>query len=158
MGKDASGSPTATLTDTYLGRAGDLGRGLGIAPPQLKVVDAPKALDGPAKSQREGQLLSAALPDKGSIVLLDERGKDWSSTEWANFVDHARQSGEGGLSFVIGGADGFADDFEMSLRARGPRKVCFGRATLPHKLVRVLVAEQIYRALSQLAGHPYHRA
>jgi 23S rRNA (pseudouridine1915-N3)-methyltransferase len=97
--------------------------------------------------------LLGALPDKGLIVALDERGKDLTSRDFAMKFASWVESAPGTISFIIGGADGLSD----ALRHRADYLLCFGRLTWPHKLVRVLLLEQLYRAETILSGHPYHR-
>jgi 23S rRNA (pseudouridine1915-N3)-methyltransferase len=86
------------------------------------------------------------------LVLLDSRGKQLSSEELAETVGRLRDSGTQRLVFAIGPADGWSD----GSRARANLLLSFGRITLPHQLARVILAEQVYRAFTILAGHPYH--
>jgi len=95
------------------------------------------------------------LPDGAAVIALDERGEPVSSEELARGVLAAEEQRGGGrpVVFAIGGADGHSD----ALRRRADRLIAFGRITIAHRLVRVLLAEQIYRAFTILRGHPYHR-
>ena len=95
------------------------------------------------------------LPDGAAVIALDERGEPLSSEELARSVLAAEEQRGGGrpVVFAIGGADGHSD----ALRRRADRLIGFGRITIAHRLVRVLLAEQIYRAFTILRGHPYHR-
>ena len=114
---------------------------------------APKALP-PAETQKaEAQLLLKAIPAKSFVVLLDERGKDISSRDFAAKLSAWQDQGLSDLVFIIGGADGVVDE----IRARANFTLGFGRLTWPHRLVRVMLLEQIYRAKQIIAGHPYHR-
>ena len=98
--------------------------------------------------------LLAAVPANAHLFALDERGDLISSQELAALVAHEEQHGGGApVVFAIGGADGHSE----ALRARARRLVAFGRITIAHRLVRVLLAEQLYRAFSILRGEPYHR-
>jgi 23S rRNA (pseudouridine1915-N3)-methyltransferase len=101
----------------------------------------------------EADRLRAAIPAGSVIVALDERGKDWSTTQLADAIGKWRDASDP-VSFVIGGPDGLAADIKRSARAL----LRLSSLTLPHALARVLLAEQLYRAWSLLAGHPYHRA
>jgi 23S rRNA (pseudouridine1915-N3)-methyltransferase len=92
------------------------------------------------------------LPERGNTVVLDERGKSCSSVEFAKRIARWREEGDD-VSFVIGGADGVA----RTLRERAHWLWSLSPLTLPHGLVRILLAEQIYRAASILGNHPYHR-
>ena len=104
-------------------------------------------------AEEAGRLI-AALPAGGMVVALDERGKSLTSPDFAGHVGRARDAGRGAFAFVIGGPDGLAGE----VRARADLVLSFGALTWPHQLVRVLLAEQLYRAMTILAGHPYHRA
>ena len=139
--------PERELVDDYFKRAGKLARGLGIRDVREIEVDA-----GPDAFAEADRIL-ARMPDGARIFLLDETGENMSSREIADMVGRLRDQGTDALCFVIGGADGFTD----ALKARTSDKLSFGRQTWPHKMVRVMAAEQIYRALSLLAGTPYHR-
>lgn len=101
----------------------------------------------------EGEALLKALPDKAFVVLLDERGKDLSSPELAAKINDWQETGKQDLIFIIGGADGVTDD----VRKRAEFTLSFGRKVWPHKLIRVMLLEQIYRAQQINVGHPYHR-
>lgn len=107
-----------------------------------------------ARIRREGEALIAALPARRRLIALDARGLDLPSAEFAQRLDHWRDDGTQVIAYIIGGADGLAR--EISVMA--DLVLAFGRATWPHRLVRAMLAEQIYRAESIRAGHPYHRA
>ncbi|MFW5833828.1 MAG: 23S rRNA (pseudouridine(1915)-N(3))-methyltransferase RlmH [Pseudomonadota bacterium] len=101
----------------------------------------------------ESDLIQAQLPAGLPVAVLDERGEALDSLALAKLLGDWRDQGRGGVCFVIGGADGV----DQNLRARADRCLAFGKLTWPHLLVRALVAEQVYRASTILAGHPYHR-
>jgi 23S rRNA (pseudouridine1915-N3)-methyltransferase len=101
---------------------------------------------------REGERVLAALRREDYVTALDERGTELSTRELAAWLKTRMQEGED-LAFVIGGPDGLAPE----VLARSKLRWSLSRLTLPHALVRVLLAEQLYRAHSLLAGHPYHR-
>ena len=101
---------------------------------------------------REGERVLAALRREDYVVALDERGTELSTRELAAWLKTRMQEGED-LAFVIGGPDGLAQE----VLARSNLRWSLSRLTLPHALVRVVLAEQLYRAESLLAGHPYHR-
>ncbi len=101
----------------------------------------------------EGTALLAAIPAKATVVLLDERGKDLTSRELADKIAGWQDQGIGDLVFIIGGADGVTDD----VRERADFTLGLGRKTWPHKMVRVMLIEQLYRAQQINSGHPYHR-
>jgi 23S rRNA (pseudouridine1915-N3)-methyltransferase len=100
----------------------------------------------------EGAAMLAAIPKGAHVVALDGRGKPWSSEELAAQLARWRMLGSD-LAFLIGGPDGLAP---VALE-RAQQRWSLGPLTLPHPLVRVVIAEQLYRAVSQLGNHPYHR-
>ena len=101
----------------------------------------------------EAALLSKVIPEGAALCILDERGKTLSSPEFAATLAAWRDAGRQDAAFVIGGADGI----DTTLRARADISISFGRMVWPHMLVRVMLAEQLYRAATILAGSPYHR-
>lgn len=103
--------------------------------------------------EEEAQKLLAALRDDDHVVALDERGKSFSTLELAQWLEGRMRDGAD-LALLIGGPDGFAP----RVRSRANLTWSLSRLTLPHALARVVLAEQLYRAHSVLAGHPYHRA
>ncbi len=107
------------------------------------------------KETKDDAALCAAVPAKAHVVALDERGEALSSEEIARKIIAAEESHGGGapLVFVIGGADGLPD----VLRKRAQKVISFGRITLPHRIARVVLVEQLYRAYSLLRGEPYHK-
>lgn len=142
--------PEAALVTDYQTRFDRTGRALGLGPLILHEVDDRKG----GGMSAEAALLRRALPDGAVLVALDERGKLMSSPDFAKKLGGWRDAGRGDLAFVIGGADGLDPD----LRAQADMALSFGHMVWPHMLVRVMLAEQIYRAASILAGSPYHRA
>ncbi len=111
----------------------------------------------PAEGQRaarEGALLQARIPARATIVALDPRGMALSSEAFAQRLGRWRDDGIADLAFVIGGADGLTDE----IRRSAALVLSFGAMIWPHLLARVMLAEQLFRAQSILAGHPYHRA
>lgn len=101
----------------------------------------------------EGQRVIAALPRGAHVIALDGRGKCWSSEQLAQRMEAWRGQGKD-LAFLIGGPEGHAGE----VMTRADESWSLGAATLPHMLVRLVVAEQLYRAAAMLANHPYHRA
>jgi len=121
---------------------------------RLKVVNAPSgALDPASLRRREAQLLRAALPQAARVVALDEHGDCVSTSDLARRLQQWQQHGQD-VVLLIGGASGL----DPALRAEAEWVWSLSPLTFPHMLVRVLVAEQLYRAWSVLANHPYHRA
>ncbi len=124
----------------------------------LDLVEIPlgqrgKGRDSARAIADEGTAVLAALPKDIHVVALDGRGKPWSSEQLAEQLAAWRMGGRD-LAILIGGPDGHAAD----VLARADQRWSLGPLTLPHMLVRLVVAEQLYRAVSIIAGHPYHRA
>jgi 23S rRNA (pseudouridine1915-N3)-methyltransferase len=112
-----------------------------------------KGRDAVRATADEGARVLAALPKQAHVVALEGRGKQYSSEQLATRLETWRQQGRD-LAFLIGGPEGHAPD----VLAATHEQWSLGALTLPHMLVRLLVAEQLYRAASVLANHPYHRA
>lgn len=120
---------------------------------ELKPGTRGKGRDDARAMHDEGASILAALPRDIHVVVLDGRGKCWSSEDLAEQLTRWRMDGRD-LAFLIGGPDGHAPE----VLARAEQSWSLGSLTLPHMLVRLVVAEQLYRATTLLAGHPYHRA
>ena len=149
VGRLRSG-PERVLTDDYLDRFGKTGRVLGLGPAQVVEVEDRKG----GGMEAEAQLLARAIPAGALVCCLDERGQVMSSPEFAAQLARWRDGGRQDAAFIIGGADGIAP----GLRDRAEAALSFGRMVWPHMLVRVMLAEQLYRAATILSGGPYHRA
>lgn len=141
--------PERDLYDDYLTRFDRTGRALALGPAQLIEVEDKKGGGMPA----EAALLERAIPAGSLICVMDERGKVQSSPEFADMLGQWRDQGRQDVAFVIGGADGI----DPSLRDRADAALSFGKMVWPHMLVRVMLAEQLYRAASILSNGPYHR-
>jgi len=141
--------PEREIYDDYLTRFDRTGRALALGPAAMIEVEDKKGGGMPA----EAALLARAIPSGALICTLDERGKVLSSPEFAKMIAGWRDQGRADLAFVIGGADGI----DPSLRGRADASLSFGKMVWPHMLVRVMLAEQLYRAASILSGSPYHR-
>ena len=120
---------------------------------ELKPGTRGKGRDDARAVQDEGAAILAALARDTHAVVLDGRGKAWSSEDLAEQLKAWRMTGRD-LAFLIGGPDGHAPD----VLARAEQRWSLGPLTLPHMLVRLVLAEQLYRATTIVAGHPYHRA
>lgn len=119
----------------------------------LREVDVRGKMAPAALRVRESELLQAEIPDRALVVALDSRGKNLSSEELAASLGQWRDDGTETVVFVIGGADGL----EPAVLKRARLTLSLGKMTWPHLLVRVMLAEQLYRAQSILQNHPYHR-
>jgi 23S rRNA (pseudouridine1915-N3)-methyltransferase len=121
-------------------------------PVRITELEARKGGADAVRTLEEGRLLLQALPPDALVVALDERGRNLTSLDFFGLLQQARAEARP-LVCIIGGADGLAAD----VRARAEHLMAFGQSTWPHQLVRVMLLEQIYRAETILAGHPYHR-
>jgi len=142
-------APEAALTADYIQRAALSGRQIGFKAVELIEVESKP----PSDMRTEGASLFRATPDDSRKILLDERGAEWTSRQLAEKLARWRDDGQACTTFWIGGADGTS----QSIKDNADEKLAFGRQTWPHKLVRVMLAEQVYRALTILCGTPYHR-
>jgi 23S rRNA (pseudouridine1915-N3)-methyltransferase len=145
--------PERELAERYRDRFDDIGRKLGFRGLAVHEIPESRARDAATRIAEEGAAISALIPEKAMIVALDERGSSVDSPTFARQLGRWRDEQVGHTIFVIGGADGLSPE----LRRRAKISIAFGAATWPHQMVRVMVLEQIYRAATILAGHPYHR-
>ena len=141
-------APEHALALDYAARATATGRALGLGPVEIVEIEAKK----PGKAA-EGEALLAALGGDLHLIACDEHGKAWSSRDFAGRVGRLRDQGVRRLAFVIGGADGLSP----AVLAAAQETLAFGPQTWPHALARAMLAEQVYRAATILAGGPYHR-
>lgn len=120
---------------------------------EIRAETRGSSISAEAVMEREAQRIEAALPSGVHLVALDEHGQRLTTASLAEQLQRWRQDGRD-VALVVGGADGLAP----RLKQRADTLLRLSDLTLPHGLVRVLLAEQLYRAHSLLAGHPYHRA
>lgn len=153
VGKMRTG-PERELFEDYQKRADVAGRALGLTGPALAECEAPKNSSGAKRQEQEGALLLKNLPAGAHLIALDERGKNLKSKDIATAISRERDAGVPAFAFLIGGADGHSPE----VKARTSQIWSFGAATWPHMLARVMLAEQLYRAVTILSGHPYHRS
>jgi 23S rRNA (pseudouridine1915-N3)-methyltransferase len=145
--------PERELFDRYSKRAAALSGSAGLAGVTFREIEEAKARDLDERRAAEAKAL-AEIAGKGAwVCALVERGTALTSAGWAQEIAQARDSGVGNYAVVIGGPDGLDPEFRRAARSR----IAFGALTWPHQIVRVLAAEQIYRCLTILTGHPYHR-
>lgn len=146
----ARGLPEDALVAEYAKRLKVAPAGLG--PLDIAEIDS-KEREPARRKADEGTRILAALPEGAPLIALDPKGKTLSTEDFAATLAKLRDEGHAALGFAIGGADGLSSD----VRARARLKLSFGPMVFPHLLARVMLAEQLYRAASLLAGHPYHR-
>ena len=139
------GGPTRELFETYRARC----------PWPIRLIDVAPRTAGSLerRSAEEAERILRAIPQGAAVVALDEQGELLNSQGFAARIAAWRDEGRSELAFLIGGPNGLPP----TVHARADLALAFGRMTWPHLLVRVMLAEQLYRAASILAGHPYHR-
>jgi 23S rRNA (pseudouridine1915-N3)-methyltransferase len=137
----------------YLERLAQIGGQHGLGPAALMELPESRARTAHERKAAEAEALRKRIPAGSEIFALDERGRTLSSAEFSEKIKNARDGGLKNLCLVIGGPDGLDSEF---VREAG-LAISFGRMTLPHGLARAVLAEQLYRAATILAGHPYHR-
>lgn len=145
--------PERELAERYFERARAAGKPFGLSVEAAREITESRAREAHVRQAEEGRAIAAILPAGARLVALDERGKSITSEAFAADIARARDGGAAIYAIVIGGPDGL----DPALRERA-FTVAFGAMTWPHQLVRIMAAEQIYRAMTILAGHPYHRA
>lgn len=143
--------PDVTMTQDWLARAGAAGRSAGLGPARCVEVEPKGAVMG--ARDREAEALLGAVPAGALIVLMDERGDNWTSQDLAGRIGRWRDEGVREVCFLIGGADGHG----AAARSAARHTLAFGAQTWPHRLLRAMLAEQLYRAVTILTGSPYHR-
>ena len=144
--------PERELLDRYRDRADRAGRQLGLTFDTREIAES-SARNPATRKEEEAAAILAAVPAAAALIALDERGKPLDSRGFADRIAAWRDGGTKDLAVVIGGPDGLAPAFTD----RADLRLAFGAMTWPHQLVRVMLAEQLYRAVTILSGHPYHR-
>ena len=145
--------PERELAERYRKRAADAGRIVGLAAFDVIEIKESRADNVGRRVLEESIAIANIIPDHAVTVILDERGESVSSASFAGHLQAWRTQDRPAAVFMIGGADGLAP----SLRERANLAIAFGTATWPHQLVRIMLLEQLYRAVTMLSGHPYHR-
>lgn len=146
--------PERELADRYRKRAAEAGRSAGIQAVDVVEIRESRAGDAARRMLEESIAIANLIPERAVTVILDQRGENMSSASFAGRLQGWRAEDKPVVVIVIGGADGLAPN----LREQAKLAVAFGAATWPHQLTRIMLLEQLYRAVTILAGHPYHRA
>jgi 23S rRNA (pseudouridine1915-N3)-methyltransferase len=146
--------PERELLHRYVKRVAALAASVGISHVDWREVDEGRADRVEARRAEEARAILAAVPKGGWLAALDERGAALTSAQWAAEIGKARDDSVPAYAVVIGGPDGL----DPALRAAARSVLSFGAMTWPHQLARIMAGEQLYRVLTILAGHPYHRA
>ena len=145
--------PERELVARYLDRAAGSGKPLGLTGFDVSEFAESRAGDVPTRKAEEGRQLQSTVLPGGVLVTLDEHGKSLSSPALAEALGRWRDNGKPAATFLIGGADGL----DPGVTAASDLVLSFSPLTWPHQLVRIMLAEQLYRATTILSGHPYHR-
>ena len=145
--------PEKELAGRYLDRFVKSGPAVGLEFAKTVEVAESRASNPETRKREEAAMIEKALPEGSLLVLLDERGKALDSEALAGQIGQWRDGGKRDLMLAIGGADGL----DPALYQRADLVLNLGKLTWPHQIVRILIAEQLYRAVTILSGHPYHR-
>lgn len=145
--------PEKAMAADYEQRIQGLGRSAGISGFQVQDWAESKAASADLRKAEEAKRLWSAVPDDGAALVLDERGQALTSAAFAKLLEQQAQSGRRSLMFLIGGPDGH----QAETRQRAFQTLSFGPMTFPHRLLRVMLLEQIYRSVTIMVNHPYHR-
>jgi 23S rRNA (pseudouridine1915-N3)-methyltransferase len=145
--------PERELVGRYAERCVASGRNIGFSGFDMREIDESRARRPEDRKAEEAAAILGLLPAQAKIICLDERGRALSSADFARKLGDWRDSGAGTCALVIGGPDGL----DPSLREKADLTLAFGAMTWPHQIVRALAAEQIFRSITILSGHPYHR-
>lgn len=146
--------PEQELAARFFDRLEKSGPAIGLEFAGVTEIAEGRAQSTDERRRDEAARLRAQLAKGAALILLDERGKNLASPDFARRIADLRDGGRRAAAFVIGGPDGF----DAALRGEAELLLSFGQLTWPHQLVRVMLAEQLYRATTILSGHPYHRA
>jgi 23S rRNA (pseudouridine1915-N3)-methyltransferase len=146
--------PERALLERYQGRLAPLAKRLGLAPVAWHETGESRAPDAARRREEEGAALLKSVRDADFVIALDVGGKGLSSEAFASLLAAKRDAGIKAAGLLIGGPDGLSD----AVRHAAQLHLSLGAITLPHGLARIVLAEQLYRAATILAGHPYHRA
>ena len=146
--------PERELAEHYRKRADDFGRKIGLQAFDVVEIKESRADNLERRMLEESIAIANVIPDRAVTVILDERGATMNSASLAGRLQDWRAGDRPALVFVLGGADGLAP----GLRDKADLALAFGAFTWPHQLVRIMLLEQLYRAVTILGGHPYHRA
>ncbi len=152
VGKMKAG-PERDLYARYADRIAKSGKALHLHGPDLIEISESRQSDAPTRKADESTQLLQKANDDARIILLDERGKDLTSVEFSRLIQSEQDAGAGTLAFAIGGPDGHGEE----IASIAVRKIRLGAMTWPHQVARILLVEQIYRAITITSGHPYHR-
>jgi len=153
VGKLKAG-PERELFQRYANRVTQTGRAVKIGPLATIEIGESRNSGAGERCTGEAEALLGRIPGKAILIALDEKGDCLTSEQLARYLRQQQEAGAAHLVFALGGPDGHGE----ALRERAARRISLGAITLPHTLARIVLAEQLYRAMTILAGHPYHRS
>jgi 23S rRNA (pseudouridine1915-N3)-methyltransferase len=145
--------PERELAERYRKRAADAGRKAGISAIDVIEIKESRAADPGRRMLEESIAIANVIPEDAAVVILDGRGESMSSSAFAGRLQGWRVQDIPAVAFIVGGHDGLAP----TLREKSSLAIAFGAATWPHQLARIMLLEQIYRVMTIIVGHPYHR-
>jgi 23S rRNA (pseudouridine1915-N3)-methyltransferase len=145
--------PERELAERYRKRADALGRSVGLQTIEIVEIRESRADNAERRMLEESIAIANVIPEGAISVILDERGENLSSASFAGHLQGWSAEDRPAAAFIIGAADGIA----VGLREKTKMAIAFGAATWPHQFVRIMLLEQLYRAVTILSGHPYHR-
>lgn len=145
--------PERELAERYLDRLARTGPQVGLELGGVTEHAESRAKSPEQRQKEEAEKLLGQIASGAALIVLDEDGKNTGSEAFAGHLGRLRDDGRAGIAFVIGGPDGL----DETVRSRADLVLSLGAMTWPHQIVRLLVAEQLYRAVTILSGHPYHR-
>jgi len=146
--------PERDLAERYRKRAADAGRSAGLPVFDIVEIRESRADSAERRMIEESIAIANIIPERAVTVILDEQGENLSSPALAGRLQVWRAENRPAAAFIVGGHDGLAP----ALREKTDLALAFGAATWPHQLVRIMLLEQLYRAVTILSGHPYHRS
>ena len=149
----ARGTHEGALTEDFVGRASAMGKRLSFTSVRVEEVNVSKLREMRSRVAEEGERLAAKIPQGAHVILLDAKGKGMTSEAFSEMLGAMRDAGARDLAFIIGGPDGLS----LPASVKPGRSLAFGQQIWPHLMVRAMLAEQVYRALTILGNHPYHR-
>jgi 23S rRNA (pseudouridine1915-N3)-methyltransferase len=152
IGKLKSG-PEKSIAEDYVKRINQLGKSAGLKSLSLHESTESQKPAAPQRGSDEANFLWSTVPTAATTIVFDERGQSLSSEQFAQLIRKSADQGQSDLVFLLGGPDGHAPD----TRTKANHVIALGSMTWPHRLARVMVLEQIYRAVTIMVNHPYHR-
>ena len=153
IGRIAAKDPENILINEYKKRIDGIGKSCGITHFDITEYEVKKNLPAETLKQEEAKLLLKDISPQDIIIALDERGKNIDSVSFSQIIENAQSDNIEKCFFFIGGAHGLAPE----IRQRANYIISFGKMTVPHKIARILLTEQVYRALTIINNHPYHK-